>query len=70
MELDLTTCLVAWYVIVADVYQSHITPCMPAGGPPAQMRDSEGSAWVWLHSDAVVCYGKVSALSCGMYANL
>ena len=42
MELDLETCLVALYVIVDDLYQSHITPCMPAcGGPPAQMSDSE-----------------------------
>jgi hypothetical protein len=42
MELDLDTCLVALYVIVDDVYQSHLTPWMPAcGGPPAQMSDSE-----------------------------
>jgi len=42
MELDLETFLVALYVIVDDVYQSDIKPCMPAcGGPPAQMSDSE-----------------------------
>ena len=42
MGLDLDTFLVALYVIVDDLYQSHITPCMPAcGGPPAQMSDSE-----------------------------
>jgi hypothetical protein len=42
MELDLETFLVALYVIVDDLYQSHITPCIPAcGGPPAQMSDSE-----------------------------
>jgi hypothetical protein len=42
MELDLETFLVALYVIVDDVYQSHIAPCMPAcGGPPAQMSDAE-----------------------------
>jgi hypothetical protein len=42
MELDLDTFLVALYVIVDDVYQSHIIPRMPAcGGPPAQMSDSE-----------------------------
>ena len=42
MGLDLETFLVALYVIVDDLYQSHITPCMPAcGGPPAQMSDSE-----------------------------
>jgi hypothetical protein len=42
MELDLETFLVALYVIVDDLYQSHIIPCLPAcGGPPAQMSDSE-----------------------------
>jgi len=42
MDLDLETFLVALYVIVDDLYQSHIQPCMPAcGGPPAQMSDSE-----------------------------
>ena len=42
MELDLETFLVALYVIVDDLYQSHIQPRMPAcGGPPAQMSDSE-----------------------------
>jgi len=67
MELDLTTCLVAWYVIVADVYQSHITPCMPAGGGPlAQMRDSEGlclglaaqwrSGVLWKSERAIMWY--------------
>jgi hypothetical protein len=42
MDLDLETFLVALYVIVDDLYQSHIAPRMPAtGGPPAQMSDSE-----------------------------
>lgn len=42
MDLDLETFLAAFYVIVDDLYQSHITPCMPAcGGPPAQMSGSE-----------------------------
>lgn len=42
MDLDLETFLTALYVIVDDVYQSHIRPQMPAcGGPPAQMSDSE-----------------------------
>ena len=42
MDLDLATFLVALYVIVDDLYQSHITPRMPAcGGPEAQMSDSE-----------------------------
>src|SRR5262245_53941346 len=43
MDLDLETFLVALYVIVDDVYQSALKPCMPAcGGPPAQMSDAEG----------------------------
>jgi hypothetical protein len=43
MDLDLETFLVALYVIVDDLYQSHIAPRMPApGGPPVQMSDSEG----------------------------
>ena len=42
MDLDLATFLVALYVIVDDLYQSHIQPCMPAcGGPPAQRSDAE-----------------------------
>jgi len=42
MDLDLETFLIALYVIVDDLYQSHIRPHMPAcGGPPAQMSDSE-----------------------------
>jgi len=42
MELDLETFLVALYVIVDDLYQSHIQPRLPAcGGPEAQRRDSE-----------------------------
>ena len=42
MDRDLETFLVALYVIVDDLYQSHIIPCMPAcGGPQAQMSDSE-----------------------------
>jgi hypothetical protein len=42
MGLDLETFLMALYVIVDDLYQSHVRPHMPAcGGPPAQMSDSE-----------------------------
>ena len=42
MDLDLETFLTALYVIVDDLYQSHIRPHLPAcGGPPAQMSDSE-----------------------------
>ena len=42
MDLDLETFLVALYVIVDDLYQSHIQPRLPAcGGPPAQMSDAE-----------------------------
>ena len=42
MELDLETFLTALYVMVDDVYQSHIRPQMPlCGGPPALMSDSE-----------------------------
>jgi len=42
MDLDLETFLVALYVIVDDLYQSHIKPRLPAcGGPPVQMSDSE-----------------------------
>jgi hypothetical protein len=42
MDRDLETFLVALYVIVDDLYQRDIAPCMPAcGGPPAQMSDSE-----------------------------
>ena len=42
MDLDLETFLVTLYVIVDDVYHSHLTPCMPAcGGPPARMNDAE-----------------------------
>jgi hypothetical protein len=42
MDLDLATFLVALYVIVDDLYQSHIQPRMPAcGGPEAQMSDAE-----------------------------
>jgi hypothetical protein len=42
MDLDLETFLVALYVIVDDLYQSHIQPRMPAcGGPEAQMSDAE-----------------------------
>ena len=46
MDLDLETFLVALYVIVDDLDQSHIPPCMPAGGgPPAQMSDSAVRCW-------------------------
>lgn len=42
MALDLETFLTALYVIVDDVYQSHIWPPLPpCGGPPARMSDSE-----------------------------
>jgi hypothetical protein len=42
MDLDLETFLTALYVIVDDLYQSHIVPRMPTtGGPTAQMSDSE-----------------------------
>jgi hypothetical protein len=38
MDLDLETFLVALYVIVDDLYQSHLAPRLPAtGGPTAQM---------------------------------
>ena len=43
MDLDLDTVLLALYVIVDDLSQRPIRPHLPAcGGPPAQMRDSEG----------------------------
>jgi len=32
MELDLETFLVALYVMVDDVYQSRIAPCLPVVG--------------------------------------
>lgn len=53
-ERDLDTCLVALYVIVDDLYQSPITPCLPpCGGPPARMSASEvlclGLAAQWRH---------------------
>jgi len=42
MDLDLETFLTALYVIVDDVYQTHIRPQMPMwGGPSALMGDSE-----------------------------
>ena len=42
MDLDLETFLVALYVIVDDLYQSHLAPRLPAtGGPTAQMSESE-----------------------------
>ena len=42
MDLDLETFLTAVYVIVDDVYQTHIRPQMPVcGGPSALMSDSE-----------------------------
>ena len=42
MDLDLATFLVALYVIVDDLYQSHRQPRMPScGGPEVQMSDSE-----------------------------
>jgi hypothetical protein len=40
--MALETFLTALYVIVDDLYQSHIQPQMPvSGGPPAQMSESE-----------------------------
>ena len=42
MDLDLETFLTALYVIVDDVYQTHIRPQMPVcGGPSALRSDSE-----------------------------
>ena len=42
MDLDLETFLTALYVIVDDVYQTHIRPQMPVGGgPSALMSESE-----------------------------
>jgi hypothetical protein len=42
MDIDLETFLTALYVIVNDVYQTHIRPQMPVcGGPSALMSDSE-----------------------------
>lgn len=42
MDLDLETFLTALYVIVDDVYQTHIRPQMPVcGGPSALMSDRE-----------------------------
>ena len=42
MDLDLETFLIVLYVIVDDLYQSHIQPQMPAcGGPAARMSNSE-----------------------------
>jgi hypothetical protein len=42
MDLDLETFLIALYVIVDDLYQSHSQPQMPAcGGPAARMSNSE-----------------------------
>ena len=69
MELDLETFLVALYVIVDDLYQSHIQPRMPAcGGPPAQMSDSEvlclglAAQWrsgvPWTSERGIMRYGR------------
>jgi len=42
MDIDLETFLTALYVIVDDLYQSHMQPQMPVrGGPQAEMSDSE-----------------------------
>ena len=63
MDLDLETFLVALYVIVDDLYQSDITPCMPAcGGPPAQRSDSEVLCLGWRPSGAAACRGIASAV--------
>lgn len=43
MDLDLETFLIALYVIVDDLYQSHIRPHMPARGGPICARISMGS---------------------------
>src|SRR5260370_16831708 len=42
MVLDLETFLTTWYVMVDDLYQTHVGPTMPAcGGPPPALSDSE-----------------------------
>ena len=42
MELDLETFLTTLYVMVDDLYQSHVQPQMPPhGGPPPQRADRE-----------------------------
>ncbi len=42
MDLDLETFLTILYVMVDDLYQTHVRPCMPAhGGPAAELSDSE-----------------------------
>jgi hypothetical protein len=69
MDLDLETFLVALYVIVDDLYQSHIAPRLPAcGGPAAQMSDSEvlclglAGQWrsgvPWQSERGIVRYGR------------
>jgi hypothetical protein len=42
MELDLETFLTTLYVMVDDLYQTHVRPQLPVrGGPPPQLADSE-----------------------------
>src|SRR5229473_1335385 len=42
MDLDLETFLTTLYVMVDDLYQTHVRPQMPAcGGPPPDLSDSE-----------------------------
>ena len=42
MDLDLETFLTTLYVMVDDLYQTHVRPQMPAcGGPPPALSDSE-----------------------------
>src|SRR5438128_7758478 len=42
MDLDLETFLTTLYVMVDDLYQTHVRPTMPAcGGPPPALSDSE-----------------------------
>ena len=45
MDFDLETFLMALYVMVDDLYQSHIQPCTPiCGGPLALMRGCSRSS--------------------------
>src|SRR5216684_290794 len=42
MDLDLETFLTTLYVMVDDLYQTHVRPQLPAcGGPPPDLSDSE-----------------------------
>jgi hypothetical protein len=68
IALALETFLTALYVIVDDVYQSHIRPQLPpCGAPPALMSDSEvlclglAAQWrsgvPWKSERGILCYG-------------